>query len=289
MEDIVLDLWGGSQNYSLENKTYSVKRLYGLYSNLTVSLYGIAKLSFMGYEVKELSLILEEYDINKNFYTSLFKNQNSTLNFENISQEEKDFFLRYCEPNKLGLGRERKDLNFNILSKIYQKFYQPSEDCVLKKQKIIKEKNLNLNETVFVWARKTDKVYETSIPTIDTYLKLLKTFDLSGKKIVIQTDDYSVLEEFKKTDLDFTTLDVLPYSYTNDSFHSNLNSVTDENFYKKYKQTKEEYLQYLSALVLIMSECKFSVSYPGNLTTVVPLIKGSFDGHFGFINDNTLI
>jgi hypothetical protein len=289
MGDIVLDLWGGLHNYNLDNKTYSVKRLYGLYSNITVSLYGIAKLSFMGYEVKELSLILEEYDVYKNFYNSLFKKQDSPLNFENITQEEKDFFLRYCEPNKLGIGRERKDLNFNILSKFYQKFYQPSDDCVLKKEKIIKDKNLNLNETIFVWARKTDKVYETSIPTIDTYLKLLKTFDLSGKKIVIQTDDYSVLEEFKKTDLDFTTLDVLPYSYTNDSFHSNLHSVTDENFYKKYKQTKEEYLQYLLALVLIMSECKFSVSYPGNLTTVVPIIKGSFEGHFGFIDDNTLI
>jgi hypothetical protein len=81
----------------------------------------------------------------------------------------------------------------------------------------------------------------------------------------------------------------LPFSDDSKGFHVNLNSVSDDIFYNKYKMTKVKYLQKLLSLVIIASKCKHVIIYPGNLATVIPIIRGNFDNVYSFFDTENLI
>jgi hypothetical protein len=287
---IILSLWGGEHTLDKETLNYTINRDCGLFSNLTVGMYGIMKYHSLGYAPTTISLCLNEYKYDYDFYYDLFKPNNINLNFDDISESEMFNFFRYCEPNSLGLGRRKIDVNFNILNKILTKYFTLSDTCSQIIDNILLKHNINLNNTVFIWARKTDKVFETDIPTPETYINILSKNNLINKDIILQTDDISVLNEFKLLGLNFRTLDELPYSYTNNGFHIRMSTTyDDEQFINEFNMSKVEYLQKLLSLSKIASMCKYSVVYPGCLTTLIPIFKNNFNNQFSFINKKSLI
>jgi hypothetical protein len=244
----------------------------------------------LGYLPKTISLRLNEYKHNYDFYYDLFKQNDINLNFDDIDENEMFNFFRYCEPNSLGLGRKKSDVNFNILNRILTKYFTFSDICTQMIDNIITKHNINLNNTVFIWARKTDKVLETDIPTPRTYIDILKENDLINKEIILQTDDISVLNEFKSLGLNFRTLDEIPYSQTNNGFHVRMStSYDDEQFYNEYNMSKVEYLQKLLSISKIASMCQYSIVYPGCLSTLIPIFKNNFNNQFSFKNNTLLI
>lgn len=287
-EIISLELWGGTHHYKLSDETYYLKRHAGLYSNLTVCLYGILKFINLGFTPKNISLILTEYDNSYNFYNDLFKVSDDTLDLSDITQEEIDYCLRYSEPSPLGLGRQKSHVVFKILERLIKKYYELSDSTKTIHQNILNKYNIDFDKTVFIWARKTDKPVETSVPPVDRYIEILKDNNLLNHNIIIQTDDAEVFEEFKSK-INFSYLIELPFSETSKGFHVDLNFMDNETFNSKYNMTKTEYLQKLISLVIIASKCKYSVIYPGNLATVIPLVKGSFDNIFSFRDNQNLI
>ena len=298
MNSILLDLWGGEHRLDKTTLNYRVERECGLFSNMTVVMYGIMKYYALGYLPKTISLYLTEYKSDYDFYHDLFKQNDTHLDFDEVSEQEMFNFFRYGEPNRLGLGRRKSEVNFSILSKILVKYFTLSDISHQTINKIIAKHNIDLSNTVFIWARKTDKIYESKIPTAETYINILTKNNLINKRIILQTDDISVLSEFRSLKLNFSTLEEIPYSKSNDDgtsnssqgFHSRMATrYNDQEFIDKYYISKVEYLQTLLALSKIASMCEYSIVYPGCLTTLIPIFKNSFSNQFSFIDDIGLI
>lgn len=283
-----LDLWGGTHEYNKLEKTYYLNRHAGLFSNLSVCSYGILTYINMGFTPENISLILTEYDNTLDFYNELFKINNDKLDLSDIPEDVLQYNLRYQEPSHLGLGREKRHINFDISNRIIKKYFSLSDNTKNIYNNILEKYNIDFDNTVFIWARKTDKIVENDVPSVDTYLKILYDNNLTNKKIILQTDDINVFNEFNSKQT-INILDELPFSDDLNGFHVNLNSVSNTIFYEKYKMSKIEYLQRLLSLVIIASKCKYVILYPGNLSMVVPIIRGNFDNVFNFFDNENLI
>ena len=285
---VKLDLWGGTHEYNKLDNTYYLNRHAGLFSNLCVCSYGILTYVNMGLTPENISLKLTEYDDTLNFYTELFKLNNEKFDLSDISDEVLQRTLRYQEPSHLGLGREKHHINFDIISRVIKKYFSLSDNTKKVYDSILEKYNIDFENTIFIWARKTDKVVENQVPSVDTYLKIIYDNNLENKKIILQTDDITVFNEFKSK-ISINILDELPFSDDLNGFHVKLNLVSDTTFYTKYNMSKVEYLQRFLSLVIIASKCQHVILYPGNLSMVVPMIRGNFDNVYSFFDNENLI
>jgi hypothetical protein len=293
-DSFIMSLWGGHHSFNKSTKTFSINRDCGLFSNITIAMYGILRLLRDGYKVENIELILNEYIDSTNIYNNLFNKKSNHLDLLDIftlfTKEELDHCLIYGEPSYLGLGRTTRDFNTNIYHTIYKHYFNFNSDTFSIINNIEKNYNINYNNSIFIWARKTDKITETSIPELKTYIDLLISHNLYDTyTIYLQTDDISIAKEsinYKNIIL----LDVLPFGKNpSTGFHVNLNKVSDDSFMNNYSMTKILYLKNLLSLVSIASRCKYSVIYPGNLATFIPIIKNTFNNCFCFKNNEELL
>jgi len=282
MSIIELDLWGGRQRFDTDTGVYTIYRPYGLGSNITVSMFGIAKIKSLGYNVNTLELFLEEYELNYNFYKELFVKKILPGN-ELLSTDEATQFISSIHPTNYGLSsgwarfNESGILNtMPILSKIYNQYYTITDEILYKIHSL--RQSINCEDSIFVWARRTDKISENTIPSTERYLEEIYKCNTRGF-IYIQTDDINVAQEFLKiNDPRIVVLQILPMvDGTTNSFHTRLYSMSSDTFEAEYKMSKCEYLQTWLALTHIAAKCKYYVGYPGNLTTLIPIMRGSFD------------
>jgi len=270
--------------YSQETKTYTSKKDSGLYSIFNWIVRKIALLEMNGFPVEDLNI---DYH-NQEIYNLLFEKKEGNIDLSDISDEEKIFFEEKLDTTGWGLGEDVKLLNFKITNKIINKFFNPSKLVLECYDKLIESNNIDLNNTIFVWARSTDKGGETKIPSVEKYLKIINSINSSNKEILLQTDDYRVLSDFKGCNLNLKTIKEIPISQTLKGFHIEMSEIGNDHFISKYKITKDEYLLQMYCLSLIAKNSYKSILYPGNPTTYVPMIKGSFDDCYLFKDDNEL-
>ena len=289
MSKVTLDLWGGNHIFDTENKRYDLDRDCGLFSNVTVQLYGLVKFGLMGHIAESLSMKLIEYETDYDFYPHLFKMGGDEVDYTKFTEYEIGHFMKYCEPNRLGIGRRKQDINFNIINSVLDRYYNLSDECEKMLNDMIEKHDLDFENTTFIWARKTDKISESDIPTADDYFRVLKENNLLDKKIILQTDDVTVLDDFNNLGVNFTTLNELPYSPTNDGFHIRLHRISDFIFRRTFGISKVEYLQRLLCLVKLASRFKNVLIYPGNLTTVIPIFRGNFNNTYSFVDTINLL
>ena len=269
--------------YSQETKTYTSKKHSGLYSIFNWIIRKIALLEMNGFPVETLKIDYHSQEI----YNLLFEKKEGKLDFSDVSDEEKIFFEKMITSG-WGLGDDVKLLNFKITNKIINKFFNPSKLVLECYDNLIESNNIDLNNTIFVWARSTDKCGETKLPSLETYLKIINPINSSDKEILLQTDDYRVLNSFKGCGLNLKTIKEIPTSETLRGFHMEMCEISNDTFKSKYKITKDEYLLQMYCLSLIAKNSYKSILYPGNPTTYVPMIKGSFDDCYLFKDDNQL-
>ena len=78
-----------------------------------------------------------------------------------------------------GLGIDDvKHLNFNITNQVIDKFFTTKESIVSYYNNLMYSNNIDINNTVFVWARSTDKSGESRIPDTSAYIGILNTLNL---------------------------------------------------------------------------------------------------------------
>jgi hypothetical protein len=270
--------------YCQETKTYTSKRDSGLYSILNWMIRKIVLLELNNFPVEFLKIDYFGQDI----YELLFEKKEIQIDFSSISNEEKKFFEDVLTTTAWGIGDDVKSLNFNITNQVINKFFSPSKSALNYYETIIKSNNIDLNNTIFVWARSTDKGGETRLPSVEVYLNVINSIDLSNKEIIIQTDDYRVLEGFKHSGIKFKTIPEIPISGTLRGFHIEMSEINDDTFKSKYQITKDEYLLQMYCLSLIAKNSHKTILYPGNPTTFVPIIKGSLNDCYLFKDDNKL-
>lgn len=283
-EKLVLDLWGGQHVYYKKSKSYVILRDCGLFSNLTVMIYGVFVLYVHGYEIEDIRITMTDYFFDRDVYQILFKIKNEKLSFDDISNEEIDFFMSQCYPSTCGLGLKnwsnvssnKENFNLKITNKIINKFFTPNENVLSLYEKMLNYKKIEDNDYVFIWARRTDKVEETSIPNAKRYFEVLEEMGLLNERIFIQTDDPTMVEEFNELSLNFEMFEQIPLA-KGYSFHRSVSRTSDEDFINDYNVTKEEYMMQMFCIVLLASKSKKCIIYPGCATTIVPMYKNSFD------------
>lgn len=270
------------ESYNQETKEYQSKRDAGLYANLVWVIRKIALLELNGYKVESFKLILDEYNGEEAFDLFFEKNDNQ-IDYSNISNEDKSYFEQDLITSAFGLGTDDvKHLNFNITNQIIDKFFNPKESIISYYNNLLSSNNIDINNTVFVWARSTDKAGESKIPDTSAYISILNTLNLEGKEILIQTDDYRVLNDFKNSNLKFKTISQIPMSNNLIGFHNELKDIRDDKFISTYNISKQEYLIQMYCLSLIGRDSYKTILYPGNPTTYIPIIKKSFDNCYLF-------
>jgi len=270
--------------YSQESKTYISKKDSGLYSILVLLVRKIALLELNGFPVENLEI---QYH-NEELYGLLFEKKNIQLDFSNISNEEKIFFEEELNTTGFGLGSNVKLLNFNITNQIINKFFTPNKTVLDYYDNLIKSNNIDLDNTIFVWARSTDKSGEARIPGIFAYLSVIRLIEPSDKEVLLQTDDIRVFKDFSSSKIKIKTIPEIPISDKLRGFHNEMNEMSDDKFKTLYNITKHEYFLQMYCLSLIAKNAYKTILYPGNPTTYIPMLKGSFDNCYLFKDDNHL-
>lgn len=272
--------------YSQESKTYISKKDSGLYSILVNLVRKIALLELNGYPIETLKIDYHGEEL----YELLFEKKDIQIDFSNISNEEKTFFEEELSTTGFGLGSngDVKLLNFKITNQIINKFFTPNKTVLNYYDNLIKSNNIDLNNTIFVWARSTDKFGESRLPGVFAYLSVIRSIEPPDKEILVQTDDIRVFTEFNNCKIKIKTIPEIPISGKLRGFHNEMNEISDDKFKTLYNITKHEYFFQMYCLSLIGKNAYKTIIYPGNPTTYIPMLKGSFDNCYLFKDDNHL-
>jgi len=266
-----------------------------MFSNLTVSMFGVFILTLNGYVVDNIKITMTDYFLDTDVYSLLFTKKDVQLSFDDIDESDINFFLYNCHPTMCGLGMKswgsvmstKENFNLKITSKIIDKFFNPNQNVLNNLKSMMESKNIKGEDYVFIWARKTDKVEETSVPDAETYFRVLSENNLLNERIFIQTDDITMFNDFIKIVPNCERFEDIPFAkdYT---FHRLISRTNDDIFYSNYNLTKEEYMVKMFCVVFLAVKSKKAIIYPGNPTTVVPMYKNSFLNCILFKNGSEL-
>lgn len=292
---LTLDLWGGSQVYYKDTESFVIVRDCGFYSNVTVAMFGIFILTINGYKISNFKLTMTDYS-SEDLYPQFFNQNNEyVLNFDDITNEDIHNFYHNSYPSKYGLGYPKSNfeskssdvLNLDITDRIIKKFFTPNEKVYEYFNKMNVNKNLIKNEYVFIWARRTDKIEENLIPNAIKYYEILKEENLLNERIIIQTDDKTMLDEFIDLNFNFEYFSEIPFA-KGYSFHRLISKTPDEEFFNNFKIDKTEYITQIICITLLALNAKKCIIYPGCGVTVVPIYKNTYKNCFLFQNDTNL-
>lgn len=275
--------------YDVDTKTYHTIRDAGLFANLCWMIRKVSLMELHGYKVENINFILHEYIPKTSAYDFLFEKNNLSIDLFNLSDEDKLNFYQNTDYSPYGLGNNLRDINLKITNPIISKFFTPNQEVFGWYDRFVNQIGGDIKNVIFIWARRTDKVSESKMPEVKSYLKILDEIGTTNKKILIQTDDISVLNEFENSGIEFYKLSDIPFSTKpRKPFHLNLNDTSNEEFIRTYGITKVDYLRQMLALSLIAKNAYKTILYPGNPSTYIPLIKGSFEDCFLFRDDVNL-
>jgi len=290
-----LDLWGGSQVYYKDTESFVITRDCGFYSNVTVAMFGIFILTINGYKVKNFKLTMTDYSY-EDIYPQFFNlNEEYELKFDDLSDKDIHDFYHNSYPSKFGLGYPKSNfdekystvLNLEITNRIIKKFFTPNDEVYEYFEKMFSSKGLIKDDYVFIWARRTDKIEENTIPNASKYYEILKEENLLNDRIIIQTDDKTMLDEFNDLNFNFEYFDEIPFA-KGYSFHRLISKTPDDEFFNDFNIDKSEYITQIICITLLGLNSKKCIIYPGCGATVVPIYKNTYKNCFLFQNDTNL-
>jgi hypothetical protein len=292
---ITLNFWGGEQTYNKITKTYRMVRSSGIFSNLTVSIYAIFVLSISGYEVENIELEMTDYLVGYNIYPLIFEKKKINLFFDDIPIDEIVYFLKFNHPTNLGLNfsvnTSKTNFNFKITNKIIEKFFCFNSKVLEVYREMVSNKKLIDGNYIHIWARRTDKIFEISIPPVDLFLSETYKIKQDKDRMILQTDDEEFLQEFIKKDKNIEYFNCIPFAKPeiHQSFHQKISYIGRDQFLHHYGMSVEHYVIKMCCVVLFSVNSKKSIIYPGNPSTIIPLYRNSFDQCVLFINNNQII
>jgi len=272
--------------YDLETKTYSHSREAGLFSMLNWTLRTVCLLELNGYKVDNIKVFMNEYIDQTDCFDKLFLINDRKLNLHDLPEETKIKFYNETNWKSTGFGNNPKEINLDITNQVISKFFNPTKEVLDWFHNFESYLGGDLSKIIFLWARKTDKTSENELPTVEKYIQVLSELDLENHKVLIQTDDHSVIQEFRMKSFDFITLPQISLPMLkNEAFHRNVRDISEKDFQKNYGVSKIDHLRQMVALSVLAKYTNTNILYPGNPTTFIPLFKGSFHHFLLFEND----
>ena len=273
----------GMMPLKIEQLSLNFSRGYGFGANLFYLLWELVDLKAFGLVPTKITAHLRMYN-DYEFYNNCF-NQNHELVQQWMDKDVTEIFkMRYSIGKSIyGLGSSLNDLtphldNLNLVFNAYFNFKQFLYD---KADMFIKENNLDTDAATFIWWRKGNKPSEvTDYPTYAQVVPLL----IEGHTNILQTDDVSVLEEFKGTP-NLRTIDALPI-FNNDTCIDSVMHASPQAYEQKYNKEYCAHVPDVLALAIIASRCKRFIGYPGHISQLVCFLRRDFNKQAFIIKNN---
>lgn len=267
----LLDLkWGNL--YDPETKTLHSNWIGGFYANCSMALLALIQLANRGI-VPEKILMDREWDCacnrqehgNIDLYPFFFK-----------EDAREDIPLRADLPPIDAHGRYGW-LRNEFYTPFLRRWFKPSEESFRIRDKIVLDHKIELQKTIAVVYRGTDKHTEVSLARPEEYIwmarKLLKKNP--GHRILIQTDQTQVREKFLSFfGADCFFLPELPSTMSGTPIHSLPQA--------EMGMDKLKYSLVLQGIMLILSRCDIIVNHTGNMGLWIVLYRGSNLSTFQF-------
>jgi len=261
-----------SLTYDISNQQLVFTRHCGLGSNILVLIRDLFNLKTRNVVPDKIKTSLTQYH-NYDIYDNLLYINKEKLPIWN-EMNPGEVITKFNKTNfgnlsRWGFGNSSKDVNFSIYTPLLD-VYVNLTDNVIQRSKELEEKfNINVQEDVFVWWRKTDKNREVlDYPTINDLIKYLP----NNKKIIFQTDDKAVGEELKNLNLNIQLLDCIPFAKSHRGAHHEISN----------KNEAYEHMRDILALSFTASKCSLFVGYPGSISQLVCILKRGFKNSIVF-------
>ncbi len=274
-------------NYDPAVGTYTIHRIYGICSNILVALHGLAKVISLGHRPSKIVFKPAEYIQDADIYKTLFEFVERAPGRPAAALLANELY-----PSAYGLSQGWQSFNKEVLGRHLlalqdlMHYFSPSWNVKDQMLKLTSIEDIDPQKTVFIWARGTDKTKESELPSPAHYLSIAKNVS-HGNQIIVQTDDIQIARAFE-ADPTIKVLKHMPFS-DQVGFHERLCNMSDIDFIKKNYMTRHEYIAKFYATLLVAAQCSVFIGYPGNLTTMVPILRGSFNGCYLFKNKFELI
>ena len=273
----------GFMPLKIEEMSLNFSRGYGLGANFFYLLWELVDLKAFGLVPTKITAHLQMYN-NYEFYNNCFY-QNKELIQQWIDKDISEIYkMRYSMAKTVyGLGSSLNDLkshldNFNLIFKAYFNFKQFLYN---RADMFIKEKNIDLDNTTFIWWRKSNKVTEVSnYPTYND----IKGYIINSDKMtnILQTDDVEVVKEFSALK-NVKDLNILPIFDTSTCIDNVVQTNSPEQFKEIYNKDYTENIYDTFVLAIIASKCRRFIGYPGHMSQLVLFLRQDFNNINTFI------
>lgn len=222
---------------------------------------------------------------------------NYSMGFKRFkSDKDRDIFPDFykIDPNKkvklfkkAGIPDENKKqfglYEFDYYNQIVNKFFNPSDVVLQRKNYLIEKYNIIPEETISVLYRGTDKYTEVRLAHPTSYLNVVKELleITKFKKVLVQTDQSQVLDYFKSELGDMVIcFDETPHTSGQDA----MNTVMEN----EGKDTMD-WMQWFDAALRCVSDCACVVNHTGNCGLWMNLYRGNINNVFQFDENGVLV
>lgn len=252
---------------------------YGLFSCCTVRLKSIIDYynSYKSMPVVNSTMQFGSYkDIPGDITYRLFKNTYSPLHDNNLEIIPSNQQLDYNINNWLQYS-DYSQINYTILNDlIIGRYFLLSDEITDIKKQLINKYNINLNKTIAVCYRGTDKRTETLVPSYKEIID--KIYDIKIKnpdhQILLQTDEKECFEFICKY---FPNL-----IYFNETIRLPKHSRAAQYYLKNGKKLK--YAQNFLAISKTLSDCDYLITNSGNVGLWLCLYRNNFKKVSQYLN-----
>jgi hypothetical protein len=245
--------------------------------------------------------------INTSFELYNYNNdENFTYIFFQKETYKKYFIYRYKKIKKLYdkdkstwlQYRNYAKIDYKFFNPIIEKYFNPTEFIIKKKNKLLKKYEISYENTLAVYFRGTDKETETILPNYYNFYQKIKKIndkDNSIKNILIQTDSGKFLKYIQDKKKKLKKLIIIKENNNKLTTikkkgkdviinHEKFNKERINNFWKDYKNkgihfknSKKENYDNICTLLptfLIMSKCKYIICNSSNCSLWICLFRG---------------
>jgi hypothetical protein len=172
---------------------------------------------------------------------------------------------------------------FDIYNKIRDRFFNPSDLIVERKNTLINKYKFDPQKTISVLYRGTDKATELKLGSPTEYLNVVKNIlkDNPNFKVLLQTDQTQVIQYF--------------YDQLGDiliTFEETPSTTSNRVIWSLMEQSEKDSIdwsQWFDAALRCVADCKYIVNHTGNVAFFANLYRGSTDRVYQFNENGVLI
>ncbi len=172
---------------------------------------------------------------------------------------------------------------FDIYNQIRDRFFNPSEIILERKNFLIDKYKFDPQKTISVLYRGTDKGTELRLGSPTEYLKVVKNIlkDNPNFKVLLQTDQTQVIQYFYEQLGDILiTFEETPSTTSNKVIWSLMEQSDKDSI---------DWSQWFDAALRCVSDCKYLVNHTGNVAFFANLYRGNVNGVNQFNENGVLI